>query len=97
MAEPLAFALFVKNVPKKPESRSQHLNSLEKLILPVYLLGTHDVVVVKELPEIFEFELSVFCEEKTDSTRPFVFQVTHRTLPSVKWPHVSRPAVTCCI
>ena len=44
---------------KKTQSRSQHLNSLEKHILPVSLLETHEVVV-KELPEIFEFELLVF-------------------------------------
>ena len=31
---------------KQPESRSQHLTSLEKLILPVYLLETDDVVDV---------------------------------------------------
>ena len=48
-----------KERTKKPKSRSQHLNSLEKLILSVNLLETKDVVV-NELPEIFEFELPVF-------------------------------------
>ena len=47
---------------RKLASRSQLLNSLEKLILPVYLLETINVVVVvvNELPENFELELSVF-------------------------------------
>ena len=48
---------------KKLESRCQYLNSLEKLILPVYLLETDDVVV-NELPEIFELELFVFFAKK---------------------------------
>ena len=73
---------------KKLKSWSQHLNSLEKLIFPVYLLQTYDVVVVKELPEIFEFELPVFLRGKTDPTRPPVFQVIHRRPPSGEWPHV---------
>ena len=34
---------------KKPESRSQHLNSLEKLVLSMHLLETNCVVAVKEL------------------------------------------------
>ena len=52
---------------KKLKSRSQHLNSLEKLIIPVYLLEIHDVVVVKELPEIFYFEFPVFLRGKNRS------------------------------
>ena len=64
-ADPPAFSLSGMNVPNKSESRGPHLNSLEEFILPVYLLETDNVVVLNELPEIVEFELSFFCEEQT--------------------------------
>ena len=49
---------------QKLKSRGQYLNSLEKLILPMYLQETQYVVVVQKLPETFVFELPVFCKEK---------------------------------
>ena len=55
---------------KKLKSRSHHLESLKKFILPVYLLETNYVVVVKELIEVLEFELSVFLGGKTDKVDP---------------------------
>lgn len=42
----------------KLKPRSFHLESLMKFILPMHLLETLFFVVVKELPKIFEFELS---------------------------------------
>ena len=58
MADPLAFSLPGNESTKKLESRSQYLNSLEKLILPVYLLETDDVDDLNEFPR------------RTDPTRP---------------------------
>ena len=56
---------------KKLKSRSHHQESLKKFILPVFLLETnYVVVVVKELIEVLEFELSVFLRGKTDKVDP---------------------------
>ena len=59
-----------KKSTKESKSRSQHLNSLKKLIVSMHLLETDVVVVVvvKELPDIFEFEFSVLLRGKTDPT-----------------------------
>ena len=46
------------------KSRVPHLNSLEKLILSVYLLETDDFVVFNGLPETFELELFVSLRRK---------------------------------
>ena len=35
-------------------------------------------------------------KERTNPTRPRVFQAIHRWPPSGKWPHVSRPVASCC-
>ena len=64
------------------------LQSLEKLILPVYLLETDDVVV-KELPEILEFELPAFLRGKNRANEiPSVPSNTSQT---------SRVEVATCI
>ena len=69
MADPPAFSSPRMKAPKNLNRGDPHLNSLEKLILPVYLLETDDVVVVNELPEIFEFELPVFSARKEPTQR----------------------------
>ena len=42
---------------KEPKSRSQYLDRLKILVLSMHLLETYNVVGVRELLEIFEFEL----------------------------------------
>ena len=62
--------IFRKKGTKESKSRSQHMDSLKKLILSMHLLETNDVVVVQEFSEIFEFELSVPLsgENRSDET-----------------------------
>ena len=59
----------IESTKKKLESRSQHLNSLEEFILPVYLLETDDVVDFNELPEIVEFLAPCFSAKKQPTQR----------------------------
>ena len=53
-----------KESTKEPKSWSQHLDSLKKLVLPMYFLETNDVVIVQESTEIFELELPVYLRGK---------------------------------
>ena len=48
-----------KKGTKESKSRSQHLDSLKKLVLSMHFLETNNVIVVQEFFEIFEFEFSV--------------------------------------
>ena len=59
MTDRPAFSLPRMNVSNNLNRGDPHLNSPEKLILPVYLLKTDTIVVLDEPPEIVELELSV--------------------------------------
>ena len=56
IADPPAFTL---SGTQESKSRSQHLDSLKKLVLSMHFLETNDVAVVQESFQKIEFELSV--------------------------------------
>ena len=79
LADLSVFSFPGMKVPKKHESRSQHLYCLEKIILSMHLLETDNIVVLDGPPEIVEFLLSVLLRGKTDLTRPGVPSSTPQT------------------